>query len=97
MSDPRFLQSGRDAQAAHVVEEAGEMMKDLGDLLAAIGKTKRWGWDSVNPLIPEAHRETNRDWVRRALVAAKPEIADLLQAIDRLELTLDAEPSNGQA
>lgn len=89
MSDPRFLQSGRDAQAAHVVEEAGEMMKDLGDLLAAIGKTKRWGWQSVNPLIPEDQREMNRDWVRRALAAAKPEVADLLQAIERLEATLE--------
>ena len=94
MSDPRFLQSGRDAQAAHVVEEAGEMLADLGNLLAAIGKTKRWGWESSDPTIPTHMRETNRDWVRRALDAAKPEVADLLQAIDRLELTLDQEVSD---
>lgn len=93
MSDPRYLQSGRDAQSAHVIEEIGEMMGPIGDLLAALGKTKRWGWDSTNPEIPVHMRETNRDWVRRALIDAKPEIADVLQAIERLELTLDQEGS----
>lgn len=91
MSDPRYLQSGRDAQASHVVEEIGETVGPFGDLLAALGKTGRWGWDSTNPEMPVHMRETNRDWVRRALAAAKPEVADLLQAIERLETTLDGE------
>jgi len=90
MSDPRYLQEGRDAQAAHVVEEFGEVCKDVGDLIAAIGKTKRWGWNSVNPEL-ESDRETNRDWVRRAIGGAYSEIYDLLEAIKRLENTLDAE------
>lgn len=52
MSDPRYLQLGHDAQSAHVVEEIGEMMGPLGDLLAALGKTRRWGWNSSrSPII----------------------------------------------
>ncbi len=42
MSDPRLSQSGRDAQAAHVIEEIGETVGPFGDLLAALGKTGRW-------------------------------------------------------
>lgn len=77
MSDPRFLQSGFDKQLAHLVEECGEV-------LAAAGKTQRWGRDSVNPLIPANQQETNEAWLRR-------EIADLRQAIDRLDKTMDAD------
>lgn len=93
MSDPKYLQDGLDAQAAHVVEEAGEVLKELGDLLAAIGKTKRWGWKSVNPELPPHQREKNLDWVRRATAPVRREISDLLQAIDRLEQTIDLDPS----
>jgi hypothetical protein len=77
MSDPRFLQRGFDKQLAHLVEECGEV-------LAAAGKTQRWGRDSVNPLIPTIAQETNEAWLRR-------ELADLRQSIDRLEATMDAD------
>lgn len=77
MSDARFLQRGFDKQLAHLVEEAGEV-------LAAAGKTQRWGPHSVNPLIPEAEQETNIVWLRR-------ELADLKGAIQRLEETMEAE------
>lgn len=91
MSDPRFLQQGYDAQAAHVVEEIGEFLADAGPLLAALGKAARWGLDSVDPTIPPEQRETNRAWVRRALSKAKIELSDVHQAIARLELTMDSE------
>lgn len=91
MTDTRFLQQGYAAQSAHVVEEVGEAMKDLGDLLAALGKTGRWGLDSVDPTIPADQRETNRDWLRRALAKAKVELPDVLQTINRLEATMSAE------
>jgi len=75
MSDQRFLQTGFDKQLAHVVEECGEV-------LAAAGKTQRWGLDSVNPLLPVDQQETNEAWLRR-------EIADLDGALKRLLTTMD--------
>lgn len=77
MSDPRFLQNGFDKQLAHLVEECGEV-------LAAAGKTQRWGWASVNPLIPVGGQETNLLWLKR-------EMADLKEAIQRLEATIEAD------
>jgi NTP pyrophosphatase (non-canonical NTP hydrolase) len=77
MSDPRFLQDGFDKQLSHVVEECGEV-------LAAAGKLQRWGPLSVNPLIPEGKQETNIVWLRR-------EMADLRQALDRLDATMEIE------
>jgi len=77
MSDPRFLQDGFDKRLSHLIEECGEV-------LAAAGKTQRWGPDSVNPLIPEHERESNLLWLRR-------ELADLSQAIGRLEEAIEQE------
>ncbi len=74
MSDPRFLQEGFDKQLAHVIEECGEV-------LAAAGKTQRWGRDSVNPLLPPEQQETNEAWLLR-------ELDDLQEAIQRLQLTI---------
>ncbi|HEX3163585.1 MAG TPA: hypothetical protein VHQ92_13490 [Pseudolabrys sp.] len=75
MSDPRFLQDGFELQLAHVVEECGEV-------LAAAGKTQRWGWFSVNPLLPRDRQETNLRWLVR-------ELGDLKEAIARLEETIE--------
>lgn len=80
MSDPRFLQDGFEKRLAHVVEECGE-------LLAAAGKTQRWGAMSFDPLIPEAERETNLVWLRR-------EMADVEQAIARLDQAIEEEFGN---
>lgn len=77
MSHPDFLQKGFDKQLAHLIEECGEV-------LAAAGKTQRWGRDSVNPLIPATEQETNDAWLRR-------EMGDLRQALDRLEATIEAD------
>ena len=74
MSDPRFLQSGFEKQLGHLVEECGEV-------LAAAGKTQRWGADSVNPLIPKSEQVRNADWLWA-------EMADLEQAIARLRVTM---------
>jgi NTP pyrophosphatase (non-canonical NTP hydrolase) len=77
MSDPRFLQDGFEKRLAHLVEECGEV-------LAAAGKTQRWGALSVNPLIPAADRETNLVWLRR-------EMKDLREALDRLDAAIEDE------
>lgn len=77
MADPRFLQDGFEKRLAHLVEECGE-------LIAAAGKTQRWGPDSVNPLLQPQHQETNIAWLRR-------EMADVRQALDRFEQAADEE------
>ena len=73
MSDPRFIQKGFDNCLAHLVEECGEV-------LAAAGKTQRWGPWSVNPLLKPSdplYLETNVIWLER-------ELDDLDGAIKRL-------------
>jgi hypothetical protein len=72
MADPRFIRTG-DVQfaMAHAAEECGEV-------IAALGKSLRWGLDSVNPLLPVEQQETNR------------EIADLRGALDRLDKEMSA-------
>lgn len=78
MSDPRFLQKGFAKQLAHLVEECGE-------LLAAAGKTQRWGRLSYNPDLPIDSRESNEKWLLR-------EIADVELAITRLKKTMGIKP-----
>ena len=77
MSDPCFIQAGFEKQLATLVEECGEV-------LAAAGKTQRWGRDSVNPLLPKDQQETNEVWLKR-------ELADLKGAIQRLETTMETD------
>lgn len=77
MSDSRFLQNGAEKRLSHVIEEAGEV-------LVAAGKIQRFGFLSVNPLLPPEQQETNVDWLRR-------EMADLRLALDRLEEALQNE------
>ena len=72
--DKRFLPDDIDGRLAHLVEECGEV-------IAAVGKTQRFGLDSVNPLLPEDEQETNRAWLIR-------EAIDLKQAIHRLLLEI---------
>lgn len=56
----------------------GYVAEECGEVLAAVGKTIRWGPDSVNPELPPEQQETNRQWVLR-------ELGDLKQAIAILE------------
>ena len=75
MTDARYFQSGFDKQLSHLIEECGEV-------LAAAGKTQRWGVTSVNPLLTQDKQEKNIDWLKR-------EIADLKLVIGRLEDTME--------
>lgn len=89
MADPRFIRTGDvNFALAHASEECGELMVEVGGLVAAIGKTQRWGLDSVNPLLPPAEQEANRDWVRRQIDGVRREVSDLIGALDRLEAEL---------
>ena len=77
MSNPKYIRADLAHSAPHAIEEAGEFIQ-------AAAKALRWGWDSTNPELPPGQRETNEAWVRR-------EMADLRQALNRLETALDEE------
>ena len=77
MTDQKYMRPGLEFAVGKAIEEAGEF-------LAAIGKTQRWGWYSVNPELPKHDQETNVRWVRR-------EMTDLKGALDNLEKEMDAE------
>jgi NTP pyrophosphatase (non-canonical NTP hydrolase) len=74
MSDPRYLRDDLGSLLGHVVEECGEV-------LAAIGKTQRWGLDSSNPEVLPGFRETNRTWLLRELDDLEFTIARLRKGI----------------
>lgn len=59
---------------AHVVEECGEV-------IAAAGKSFRFGATSVNPELPTEQQETNFDWFLR-------EVNDLERAIKVLKVKM---------
>jgi hypothetical protein len=75
MAHEEFRQHGdTEKYLAHVIEEAGEVV-------AAAGKTLRFGLQSVNPLIPVEDQITNEEWLRG-------EVSDLKLAIGHLETSL---------
>ena len=61
----------------------GYLTEECGEVLAAVGKTQRWGPDSFNPEIPISEREINACWVLR-------ELTDLEGAITRARRYLEA-------
>lgn len=63
----------------------GKAIEELGELQAALGKSLRWGWGSVNPELPRDQQETNVDWVRR-------EMSDVYDALRNLERELQVLP-----
>ena len=60
-------------------EKLGYLVEECGEVLAAAGKTLRWGSDSVNPELPTSEQETNEDWLLR-------ELHDLQHAIDIIRM-----------
>lgn len=75
MTQAKYMRPGLDFARGKAIEE-------LGELQAALGKSLRWGWQSVNPELPREQQETNAAWVRR-------EIADVRGALDNLEREMD--------
>lgn len=72
---PQYEPQTREQFYGYLIEEAGEVM-------AAAGKTLRWGEFSTNPEIPKGKRVTNVAWLRS-------EMRDLRGAIERMETWLD--------
>lgn len=78
MTQQKYMREGLDFAIGKAVEE-------LGELQAALGKTLRWGWFSVNPELSPQEQETNRAWVRR-------EMADVRGALDNLDREMERDP-----
>lgn len=76
MTDQKYMRPGLDFAVGKMIEECGELQ-------AAIGKTLRWGWNSVNPELPEHEQESNYLWVVR-------EMQDVRAALDNLEREMNA-------
>ncbi len=53
-------------QPITVDQKLGYLVEECGEVLAAVGKTQRWGLDGRNPE-PGASPETNREWILREL------------------------------
>lgn len=75
MTKSKYMRPGLDFAVGKTIEE-------LGELQAALGKTLRFGWESTNPELAIARRETNFRWVLR-------EMEDVRNALDNLEKELD--------
>jgi len=74
MAHSRYIREDFKSCLGHLIEECGEV-------LAAAGKTVRFGLNSVNPELPPAQQETNADWLIR-------ELDDLEDTIARLRVSM---------
>lgn len=68
-------------------QKLGYLIEECGEVLAAAGKSLRWGLDSANPELPVAQRERNDAWLLRELV-------DLEQAIALARVAIETERMN---
>lgn len=75
-----------DYEPRHAEQAIAYLIEECGEVLAAAGKSLRWGLDSYNPELPIDAREFNAHWLLR-------EMKDLEQAIERVRLFLAARPT----
>ena len=61
-------------------QKLGYLVEECGEVLAAVGKTQRWGLESRNPK-PGSSRETNREWILRELDDLENAIAFVRKAL----------------
>ena len=91
MADEKYIKGlNIDQRLAHCVEECGE-------ILAAMGKTQRWGMLSVNPELPPKDQERNIEWMLREwkdLKEAMGRFWDDYRDIDSLGLYRDEDRSS---
>lgn len=65
-----------------IEQKLGYLVEECGEVLGAVGKSQRWGLESVNPELPPEQQETNRGWILR-------ELQDLKRAIEFVEMDLE--------
>lgn len=58
------------------------LVEECGEVLAAVGKSVRWGLGSVNPELPPEEQETNADWLLRELVDLERAIGFAREAVE---------------
>lgn len=75
---PQYMPKTREQFYGYLVEEAGEV-------LAAAGKTLRWGELSANPEIPAHQRVTNVAWLRDEMNDLELAIKLMRDHLDRAE------------
>ena len=56
-------------------EALSYLIEEMGEAIAAAGKTHRWGANSVNSELPVKEQETNADWLKRELKDVEAAIA----------------------
>lgn len=64
-----------------IEQKLGYLVEECGEVLAAVGKTQRWGLESFNPELPISARVTNREWVLREMNDLEAAIQILREAI----------------
>ncbi len=64
-------------------QKLGYLVEECGEVLAAVGKTQRWGLESFNPE-PGASKETNREWILREMTDLENACAILRRALENV-------------
>jgi len=65
-------------------QKLGYLIEECGEVLAAVGKSLRWGLGGFNPELPYGQRELNGDWIQR-------ELADLERALSLVKDALNVQ------
>ena len=60
-------------------QKLGYLVEEVGEVLAALGKTLRWGPDSRNPM--QVLGETNREWLLREMCDLEDSIGYAREAL----------------
>ena len=61
----------------------GHVIEEMGEALAAAGKTMRWGPRSSNPELPFEQREINMAWLLRELKDVENAITAFRELVDQ--------------
>lgn len=83
-----------------IQHKLGYLVEECGEVMAAAGKSIRWGLDSVNPELPPEQQETNAQWLKREFRDLKYAI-HLMEShfseIEKLEQAIEATKENSDA
>lgn len=83
MTDHHYPCITLDQKIGKVTEESGEVIKEVGSLLHALGKAQRHGWQPTDARTNVKYN--NAEDARLAIVRLRGEIHDLLGAMDELD------------
>ncbi len=86
--NPEYMPDGEEQILGYLVEEAGEV-------LAAVGKSQRWGLESCNPELSRGEQEENGFWILRELIDLERAIKLTREMLDEKGFTYK-EPDAGE-